>query len=34
MNKSNPLEIISGALGGEQGLRQLRNAIRYPEFLL
>ena len=32
MNKSNPLEIISGALGGEQGLRQLRNAFGIPSF--
>ena len=32
MNKSNPLEIISGALGGEQDLRQLRNAFSIPSF--
>lgn len=32
MNKSNPLEIISGALGGEQGLRRLRNVFGIPSF--
>ena len=32
MKKSNPLEIISRALGGEQGLRQLRNVVGIPNF--
>ncbi len=32
MKKSNPLEIISNALGGEQGLRQLRNVFGIPSF--
>ena len=32
MKKSNPLEIISNALGGEQGLRELRNVFGIPSF--
>ena len=32
MKKSNPLERISEALGGEQGLRQLRNVFGIPSF--
>ena len=32
MKKSNPLERLSEALGGEQGLRQLRNAFGIPSF--
>ena len=32
MNKSNPLERISEALGGERGLRQLRNVFGIPSF--
>lgn len=32
MNKSNSLERISEALGGEQGLRQLRNVFGIPSF--
>ena len=32
MKKSNPLERLSEALGGEQGLRRLRNAFGIPSF--
>ena len=32
MNKSNPLEIISNALGGDDGLRRLRNIVGIPSF--
>ena len=32
MKRSNPLERISEALGGEQGLRQLRNVFGIPSF--
>lgn len=32
MNKSNPLQRISEALGGEQGLRQMRNFFGIPNF--
>ena len=32
MNRSNPLERISEALGGEQGMRQLRNVFGIPSF--
>ena len=32
MSKSNPLEIISKALGGDDGLRRLRNVVGIPSF--
>ena len=32
MSKSNPLEIISKALGGDDGLRKLRNVVGIPSF--
>ena len=32
MSTSNPLEIISKALGGDDGLRRLRNAVGIPSF--
>ena len=32
MNTSNPLEIISNALGGDNGLRRLRNIVGIPSF--
>ena len=32
MSKSNPLEIIANALGGDDGLRRLRNTVGIPSF--
>ena len=32
MKKSNPLDIISNALGGDEGLRRLRNIVGIPSF--
>ena len=32
MNRSNPLEIVSNALGGDDGLRRLRNIVGIPSF--
>ena len=32
MSKSNPLEIIANALGGDDGLRKLRNTVGMPSF--
>ena len=32
MNKSNPLEAIANALGGDDGLRRLRNIVGIPNF--
>ena len=32
MSKSNPLEIIANTLGGDDGLRQLRNVVGIPSF--
>ncbi len=32
MSKSNPLEIIANTLGGDDGLRKLRNVVGIPSF--
>ena len=32
MNKSNPLDVISNALGGDDGLRRSRNIVGIPSF--
>ena len=34
MSKSNPLEVIANALGGDDGLRTVKKYRRYPQFLL